>query len=112
MDGTTPAAQPVSDIAALQIRFELPVHLAEILLALLKNKVVTVDMLEGGGVTKHAKVGVHRLRARLEENGLEIKSRREVGYWLEDDARKSILAQMRAEQEFVSLGDGDTPRPE
>lgn len=86
-------------LMAAQMRYDLPPSLAKILLLLVQNKVVTAGMIETEHrLTKDAKVALHRLRRRLEEADIEIKSRRDVGYWLEDNVRQSVSAALRGDQ--------------
>lgn len=95
---------------ALQIHYDLSPSLAKILLLLVKNKVVTARMIEvEHRLTKDAKVALHRLRRRLEGVDIEIKSRRDVGYWLDDEARRNIhivMKRAQMEEPELPLGDG------
>lgn len=84
----------MSEITALQRKLDLPKSLANILLLLAKSPEVTREAIEDEhGVTKDAKVAVHRLRQKLAAAGHDILvlSRREVGYWLEDDDKAKVL---------------------
>lgn len=91
---------------ALQMRYDLPLSLAKILILLVENQVVTTRMIElDHAVTKDAKVAIHRLRRRLGATPIEIKHRRDVGYWLEDDARKLAHSAMQPPKD-LPLGDG------
>lgn len=97
----------MDELKALQIRYDLSPSLAKILLLLAKNQIVTPAMIEHDhAITKDAKVAVHRLRRRLNNEPFEIKSRRDVGYWLEDSVRKDF-------KDFLgsSLGGGDGAAP-
>lgn len=77
----------MKEMQALQMRFDLPPSLARIVMLLVENEVVTPRMIEvDHKITKDAKVAMHRLRRRL-DTVAEIKSRRDVGYWLEPEAR-------------------------
>jgi len=97
----------VTDLMALQIRYDLSPSLAKILLLLVQNKVVTARMIEvDHRLTRDAKVALHRLRRRLEGLDIEIKSRRDVGYWLGDDTRQAIHAVIEGDQKELPLGDG------
>lgn len=82
----------MTELMALQMKYDLPPSLAKILLMLAQNHVVTARMIEiDMRLTKDAKVAMHRLRRRLEGSPVEIKSRRDVGYWLENDSRAVVL---------------------
>jgi hypothetical protein len=84
---------------ALQIRYDLSPSLANILLLLAQNKVVTAKMVEvDHKLTKDTKVAIHRLRRRLEGAAVEIKSRRDVGYWVDDKTRADIREAMKPDQ--------------
>lgn len=97
----------MTDLMALQIRYDLSPSLAKILLLLAQNKVVTPRMIEvDHRLTKDAKVAMHRLRRRLEGVGVEIKSRRDVGYWVDDTIRVTIHEAMKSDQLELPLGGG------
>lgn len=85
---------------ALQMRYDLPSSLARILVLLAENKVVTTHMIEHEHkITKDAKVAIHRLRRRMEGTpGIEIKSRRDVGYWMDAEVRETIRQAMVPDQ--------------
>lgn len=86
----------MTELMMLQMKYDLPPSLAKILLMLAQNQVVTARMIEiEHRLTKDAKVAMHRLRRRLEGSPVEIKSRRDVGYWLEADARAVIRESMK-----------------
>lgn len=85
-------------LSALQIHFDLSPAMAKILILLLDHPVVTPRMIEGQhSITKDAKVAMHRLRRRLEcmDPVIEVKSRRDVGYWLDPDDRDQVEAGIR-----------------
>jgi len=48
---------------------------------------------------------MHRLRRRLEPAGIEVKSMRDVGYWLEYECRKQIHDAIAGDQLELPLGD-------
>lgn len=97
----------MTSLMALQMRYDLSPSLAKILLLLVKNKVVTPSMIEvEHRITKDAKVAIHRLRRRLEGMQIEIKSRRDVGYWVDDEVRISIHEAAKSDQLELPLSDG------
>ncbi|HEY7822611.1 MAG TPA: helix-turn-helix domain-containing protein [Acidimicrobiia bacterium] len=97
----------MTNLMAIQIHYDLSPVLAKILLLLAQNKVVTSRMIEvDESLTKDAKVALHRLRRRLEGPGIEIKSRRDVGYWIETESRMEILEVLADGQMELPLGDG------
>jgi Rad3-related DNA helicase len=92
---------------ALQMRYDLPLTLAKLLDLLARTQVVTVQMIEDERrITKDAKVAIHRLRRRMEASGIEIKSRRDFGYWLEKEHREQVFEAMKSDQLELPLGDG------
>jgi hypothetical protein len=96
----------MTKLTAIQIRYDLSTSLAKILLLLVTNKVVTPQMIQGTHkLTKDAKVAMHRLRRRLEPAGIEVKSMRDVGYWLEYECRKQIHDAIAGDQLELPLGD-------
>ena len=97
----------MTNLIALQMRYDLSPSLAKILLLLAQNKIVTATMIEvEHKITKDAKVAIHRLRRRLEGVDIAVKSRRDVGYWVEPDARQTIHEAMKSDQLELPLGDG------
>lgn len=92
------------NLTRLQIRFDLPPSLAKILVLLTQNEVVTSRMIElDHKLTKDAKVAIHRLRRRLDST-VEIQSKRDVGYWLDPEAKKTVIAVQADEAQS-----GDSP---
>lgn len=81
----------MTDLLSLQMRFDLPINLAKILVLLNENVVVTAEMIEQEhALAKHAKVALHRLRHRLDGTGIDIKSRRDIGYWLTKAGKEAL----------------------
>jgi Rad3-related DNA helicase len=96
----------VNELMTLQMRYDLPLTLARILHLLVRNTVVTVQMIEGEhSITKDAKVAIHRLRRRLDGHKVEIKSRRDFGYWLEREDRERVAEAMKSDQLELPFGD-------
>jgi len=82
----------MSEIVALQKKFDLPTSLAKLLLLLAKNENVTNGDIESTGkITKEAKGAVWRLRRSVAVHGITVRSRRDVGYWLEDEDRAKVM---------------------
>lgn len=97
----------MTELMALQMRFDLPLTLAKILALLMRNQVVTVPMIEQEHrITKDAKVAIHRLRRRLGNTEVEIKSRRDFGYWLEKADRERVVDMIRDDQLELPLPPG------
>lgn len=97
----------MTELMALQLHYDLPPSLAKILLLLVANQVVTARMIElDHKLTKDAKVAIHRLRRRLEASPVEVKSRRDVGYWIEPESREIVRKAMVPLQLDLPLGDG------
>jgi len=96
----------VNEVMRLQIHYDLSPAQAKILALLTANQVVTSRMIEiDNRITKDAKVAVHRLRSRLIASEIEIKSRRDVGYWIEAQSREKVLKVQDGTES--SLGGGD-----
>jgi hypothetical protein len=75
------------------MEFRLSKSLAQILLLLMENKVVTARMIEQDHkISRDGKVAIHRLRRYLEGTEVKISSQREVGYWLEPDVKTFVTA--------------------
>ena len=79
----------------LAVTFRLTPVLNNLLGLLLALPVVTPEMIRQRlEIAPDAKVAVHRLRKHLEPWGLAIESKRNVGYWLEHDAKTKIRGLM------------------
>jgi len=73
----------------LRQTFGLSATLGEVLYLLLTEDLVTnADILEHA---TNARVAIYRLRAILKPMDLDIRMRRELGYWLNDDDKKAII---------------------
>jgi len=80
------------EIIDLQIKYKLTPCMAKALYLLLTHKVVTPAMLEvDAPITTDAKVLMHRIRRRLTDTGIDIKSQRSAGYWLTNASREIIM---------------------
>lgn len=100
----------MNDLMRLQISYDLPPSLAKILVMLVDNEVVTARMIElDERLTKDAKVAIHRLRRRLEASAVEIKSRRDVGYWIEDTSRDALRGVMKKDTTLGGGVEGGSP---
>lgn len=77
--------------------FRLTPVLNNLLGLILSVPVVTPEMIRQRLEIAHdAKVAKHRLKKALAEFGIEIKSRRNVGYWLEDEDKARIRGMVAA----------------
>lgn len=77
----------------MQATFKLSARQNKLLGLLMETNLVTQAMLEEHlGITKNAKMAVHRLRVHLRGHGhnLEIKARRNVGWYLEENAKAAL----------------------
>lgn len=95
------------DVVDLQMRYKLTHCMAQALYLLLSNKVVTAKMLEIDVIssigaktplTTDSKVLMHRIRRRLTDTNIDIKSQRNLGYWLDNTSRERILREVGEEQ--------------
>lgn len=93
----------------LQKYYDLSPALARILALLIDNEVVTPEMIQGEQrAAKDAKVAVHRLRQRLLGMDIDVKSRRDLGYWLDAPVRRSFKAWLESDDIGLPLrGGGD-----
>lgn len=102
---------PMNELMALRIKHDLSPSLAKILILLAKNQIVTAEMIEvEEELATEAKVAIHRLRRELEGSGIEVQSRRGIGYWVDSEARKLITEAMippQMELPFGDEGDGE-----
>jgi hypothetical protein len=84
----------MADTLNIQKHFRVPPRLAEVLLLLAQNDVVTTSMIQDL-VTPDAKSTMHRLRDRLTPTGIELQSQYATGYWLSVEDRKKVLDAMK-----------------
>lgn len=76
---------------SLAATFRLTHVLNNLMGLLLALPIVTPEMIRQRlEIAPDAKVAIHRLRKHLEPWGIEIGSRRNVGYWLEDTTKAQI----------------------
>lgn len=79
----------------LAVTFRLTPVLNNLMGLVLSQRIVTPEMIRQRlEIAPDAKVAICRLRKAIEPWGLEIKSRRNVGYWFEDEAKAKIRALM------------------
>lgn len=98
----------MTEITDLQMEYGLSPALAKLLLLLVQNKVVTGRMVEKEHkLSTDARIAVHRLRRRLDGTGIVIQSRRDVGYWLDPETRKTIATAMEDESPLERGDDSD-----
>ena len=91
----------------IQAAFKLSPALSNILGLLLALPAVTSDMIHQRlGLAADAKVAIHRLRLHLKEFTIEVKSRRNIGYWLDADTKARI------KQAISDTADALTPSPD
>lgn len=75
----------------LGIVFDISPAQSSVLSCLCRGTVATADeLLEYTGSKSHIKVVVSRVRAKLADHEIDIKSRMGVGYWIEAEDRKGI----------------------
>lgn len=87
--------------------FKLPPKLLKLMALLVATPVVTADMIHRNlDIATDAKVAVHRLRTHLEPWGIEVHSRRYVGYWLSDETKDKISALITPR---VTIPEGEVP---
>lgn len=92
----------MADTLNLQKHYRLPPKLAEVLLLLAQNDVVTTKMIEDE-VTPDARSTMHRLRKRLTPTGIKLESLYATGYWLSAEDRRAVLE--AAKPEDLNMGD-------
>jgi hypothetical protein len=93
----------------LAVTFKLTPVLNNLMGLLLALPNVTPEMIRQRlEIAPDAKVAIHRLRKHLEPYSIEIKSRRNLGYWLEDETKLRIR-RMLAEKLRAASGTAATP---
>lgn len=80
------------DTAELAFVFSLPPMLAKLLKHLLEKRLTSSDAAaKAMGVSSEPKTAVFRLRKVLQRYGVDIKSRRHLGYWIEADEKQRLV---------------------
>lgn len=93
----------------LAVTFRLTPVLNNLLGLLLALPIVTPEMIRQRlEIAPDAKVAIHRLRKHLEPWAIEIGSRRNVGYWLEEDAKARIKSLIKGTE--AAIAGVDTPQ--
>jgi hypothetical protein len=78
----------------LQAAFRMPPMLTNLLGLLVAMPYVDAKIAEErAGIVSNLKVTMHRLRMELKGHGIEIRSRKQAGYWL-DDADKTRIREL------------------
>jgi len=81
----------------LKAAFHLPPALNSVLTLLMAVPILTPELIEEHvELNYNYRVAMHRLRAALAPYGIEIRSRRMTGYWLEEEDREKIKQRVRA----------------
>ena len=88
----------MTDLMAIQLKYDLPTLLAKILLLMIEHRLVTATMIEAEyDLTRNGKVAIARLRKRLEGHSIDINSRRELGYWISPEKREELAAALKSD---------------
>lgn len=86
------------ELADLQVKHRLSASMAKIVLLILENRRVTANMIENDHkIVVDAKVIIHRIRRRLEGSGIVIQSRRDVGYWMDNESKVKLYESLGLE---------------
>jgi hypothetical protein len=71
--------------------FRLPAALTKLMGLLMAQPTVTPEMVSQRlRIATDAKVAFHRLRHMLEPYGIEVQSKRSLGYWFDDETKAKI----------------------
>lgn len=94
----------------LQFAFKIPQSMAKLLLLLLNNKSLTTqEISQVHKISTDGRTAAHRLRRYLKDYNIEIKSRREIGYWLEPETKDMIKKLADTGQMTLPLDHGGSP---
>lgn len=81
----------------ISIVFNIPMQQAALVSCLARGAVATTQQLQDYLESKtHPKIVVTHARSRLREDGMDIKSKWNVGYWMEEDTRNQIASRITA----------------
>lgn len=91
------AVKEATEAMDYRLAFGLPETLGAVLALLMKEKIVTIKMLEKDTkLASNAKVTILRLRGHMEKHNIEISSMRRGGYWIDTKARERVKAMIKA----------------
>lgn len=83
--------------ADIAFMFSLPPMLEKAFKLLLTNQRVTTQMIaENLGADIDAKMTMFRLRKYLTSHGVEVKSKRHLGYWIDPAAKSQLVDALEA----------------
>jgi len=89
------------------MKYNVTAAMAKMLLLLLNNKIVTAKMVEvDDPVTSDIKVLAHRIRRRMDGTGVKLQSRRSLGYWIDQESKEKIMADLSEGQMSLPLDHG------
>jgi NADPH-dependent ferric siderophore reductase len=89
------------EVLQLRLAYRLPPKYAEVTKLLHDQQVVTTKEILA--VAKGSKVVIHHIRRALKGYGIDIRSRRTLGYWMDDDSK----ARLRAHLDTALPGQGE-----
>ena len=99
------------EVTDLQVKFRLSRSMARIVKMMLDDGRITGYAIENEHkIVTDAKVLIHKVRRRLEQYGITIHSRRDVGYWMDDASKAALLKALDDEAPAGQAGDGEDTR--
>lgn len=79
--------------------FSLPPILEKVFKLLLLNKRVTTQMVaDNVGTEIDVKMTMFRLRKYLKPHGVDVQSKRHIGYWLDQETKERLIEAMELTQ--------------
>lgn len=99
------------DMTDLRMGLGISVLAGEVALMLVESKVVTTADLQERNVPQPRKV-MHKLREKLGDLDVELKSHRRLGYWLEDDAKERLIRLCTHDASNTTMNDDNEPEVE
>ncbi len=92
----------VFELATVQLKFDLSPSLAYLMVYLLDKPITsTVEVEARFGGTK-ARTMINRLRTRLMDRRVQIKTKYSAGYYFEPETRAAIIASLVSTQEHMN----------
>lgn len=76
--------------------YDLPLQVSSFFALLILSEYLTQESISSMGQVD-IKVLAHRLRKALTGKNIEIRSRRTMGYWLDDDVRRQLATKFNIE---------------
>jgi hypothetical protein len=76
--------------------YDLPLQVSSFFALLILSECITQQSVSSLGQVD-VRILAHKLRRALQGTDIEVRSRRTIGYWLDDDVRRSLASKFNVE---------------